>query len=392
MAIPRDLAFEIAEYLGRLDAVRAGMLARGLDALLVFSPASITYLSGLDNDNLSDISCLILPLQRDPVVVTFWFEAGRAENTCWVDDVRLYRSPFDREPGPGAIPAVIETVRSLDLATARLGVETGPGALSVGDYRELLAGLSDARIEDSWPIVEVVRRRKSPAEIGYMRRAAAITDAACEAGTRATKAGVRDTDVAAAILETMTRLGSEISCLGPIVAAGFRSGAPHSTHARQVIQWGDTVFLELTAQIRRYTSPIMRTVVLGTPTDEQARAAEAGAEAIETIIRTARPGVAANEVARAATAVIEPVLPGLMFHNNFGYTVGLGYPPSWTERLGFYLRAENELPLEAGMTFHLPVSLRRFGEWGICQSHTLLVTETGAEPLTRSEARLQVIG
>ena len=35
-------------------------------------------------------------------------------------------------------------------------------------------------------------------------------------------------------------------------------------------------------------------------------------------------------------------------------------------------------------------SLRKYGEWGVCQSHTILVTETGAEPLTQSQARLQV--
>jgi Xaa-Pro dipeptidase len=190
----------------------------------------------------------------------------------------------------------------------------------------------------------------------------------------------------------MTRLGSETPCQGPIIAAGWRSGAPHSSLARHLIGSGDTVFLEVTAQFRRYTSPVMRTGVLGEPTAEQARAADMGADAVATVLATARPGVAASEVARAGGAVLAPAIAsGLRFHGNFGYPVGLGFPPTWTERLGFQLRPDNDQLLEAGMTFHVPVSLRRFGEWGICQSVTMLITKSGAEPLTRAEARLQVI-
>ena len=369
------------------------MADRRLDALLIFSPGSINYLSGLDDNSLSDTTALIVTLDRDPVLVLFWFEAGRAENSSWLGDVRLYRASNDPVPGPGAIGAVLDAVRSLGLArSGRIGVEMGPGGLAPAEYVELAAGLTDAHLEDSWPVVEVVRRVKSTAEIAWMRQAAAITDSAMEAGTRALAVGIRDTDVGAVILETMTRLGSETSCLGPIVAAGFRSGAPHSSFARQVLRPGDTVFLEATAQVRRYTAPLMRTGILGEPTSEQLRAAHAGAAAVQTVIDTARPGVPASEIARAAGTVLAPVLPGLTFHGNFGYPVGLGYPPTWSERLGFQLRPDNHEPLEAGMTLHLPVSLRKFGEWGICQSHTILITETGAEPLTRSAARLQVIG
>jgi Xaa-Pro dipeptidase len=391
MPIPRDLAFDPSEYRRRLNAVRASMAERGLDALLMFSPHAINYLSGLDDNSLSDVTALILPVDRNPILILFWFEAGRAESSCWLDDVRLYRAPNDPIPGAGAVPATADAVRSLRLAGGRLGVEMGPGGLSPAEYRELVAGLDGALLEDSWPIVEVVRRVKSAAEVAYMRQAAAITDTAIEAGTRALGVGALDTDIGAVILETMSRLGSETSCQGPIVAVGPRSGAPHSSFARAVIKPGDTVFLELTAQVRRYTAPLMRTGILGEPTAEQARAAEVGAAAVQAVLETARPGIPASEVARAAGAVMAPLLPNLMFHGNFGYTVGLGYPPTWTERLGFQLRPDNNQPLEAGMTFHLPVSLRKFGEWGVCQSHTMLVTESGAESLTRSEARLQVV-
>src|SRR5262245_1693446 len=200
------------------------MTVRSLDALLVFSPGSINYLSGLDDNSLSDLTALIVPTERDPILVLFWFEEGRAANSSWLDDVRLYRAPNDPSPEPGFVPAMLAALRSVGLVDGRrLGLEVGPGGLSPQDHQELVAGLSGAHVEGSWPIVEVVRRVKSPAEIALMRRAASMTDAAIDAGTRALCVGATDTDVGAVILETMTRLGSETPCQGPIIAAGWRS-------------------------------------------------------------------------------------------------------------------------------------------------------------------------
>jgi Xaa-Pro aminopeptidase len=359
---------------------------------VIFTPGSINYLSGLDDNSLADPTALIVPADRDPILVLFWFEEGRAANSSWLTDVRLYRVRNDPVPGAGFVPAVVDALRSAGLAGSRIALETGPGGISPADHATLIEAFQDATVDDSWPIVEVVRRVKSDAEIAYIRRAAAITDAGVEAGVGALAVGARDTDVGAAILEAMTRLGSEPPCQGPIVAAGFRAGAPHSSIARAEIRTGDTVFLEFTAQWRRYCAPVMRTAILGGLNPEQARAAEAGGDALQAVIETARPGIAASEVARIAGSIMAPaVASGLRFHGNFGYTVGLGYPPTWTERLGFQLRADNDAPLEAGMTFHLPVSLRKYGEWGICQSETLLITQMGAEPLTRSTPRLHVI-
>ena len=224
-----------------------------------------------------------------------------------------------------------------------------------------------------------------------MRRAAALTDRALDAACAAVEVGVSDGELAAAITNVIYGEGGEVTSLGPIVAVGYRAGAPHSSFNGTRVQAGDSVFLELTAQVRRYTAPIMRSVWLGEPSAEILRLADAGAAAVETIVRTARPGLPASEVARAGRAELEPILDQVMFHNSYGYPVGIGFPPTWTESLGFYLRTTNDQLLEAGMTFHLPISLRRFGEFGVNQSHTMLVTETGAETLTQSTARLLVL-
>jgi Xaa-Pro dipeptidase len=135
----------------------------------------------------------------------------------------------------------------------------------------------------------------------------------------------------------------------------------------------------------------MRTAILGQPTPRMERYAEAGANALTALVETARPGLPASSVAGAGLAALEPVLDEVVFHHDFGYPVGINFPDTWTEGLGYMLRVENPRPLEVGMTFHLPMSLRQYGEFGINQSHTMVITETGAEALTKTAPRLRVL-
>src|SRR5207247_10686462 len=101
----------------------------------------------------------------------------------------------------------------------------------------------------------------------------------------------------------------------------------------------------------------------------------------------ARTGTPARSVAEAGLRFIRPVERDVVFHYYFGYPVGIGYPPSWIETLGFFIRTDNPAPLESGMVFHLPMSLRVAGRLGICLSQTMLVTPDGGVPLTGTPAR-----
>ncbi len=386
MAIPHEPAFDAAEYARRLTAVRAGMTERGLDGLLVFSPHNVFYLCGMDSENLFDFQCLIVPADpaTEPVLVILDFEEARAANSVGAGRSVSYHAVDD------PIAAVLDQLESLGLTRGRLGLESRAGVTPAvfGTFRERLTG---ATVEDPFGVIENVRLVKSAPEIALMRRAAALTDAATLAAYDALRPGVRDAEIAAVIMDTFYRGGSDTVCWGPIVASGYRSGSAHASFNGRTILAGETVFLELTAEVHKYTAPLMRTAILGRPTAEQERVAEAGARAVETILATARPGVPAADVARAAGAVLAPILDSVVFHHNFGYPVGIGYPGTWIETLGFFLRVDNPRPLAAGMVFHLPMSLRKFGEWGINQSHTMLITDSGAETLTKTEARLQVL-
>jgi Xaa-Pro dipeptidase len=128
--------------------------------------------------------------------------------------------------------------------------------------------------------------------------------------------------------------------------------------------------------------------VVGPPTAEHRRLAQASADAVAAILETARAGTPARIVAEAGLRCIRPVERDVVFHYYFGYPVGIGYPPSWIETLGFFIRTDNPAPLEAGMVFHLPMSLRVAGRLGICLSQTMLVTPEGGVALTGTSPEL----
>ncbi|CAN5821469.1 Xaa-Pro peptidase family protein [soil metagenome] len=385
MAIARRPAFETDEYQRRIERVRASMAQRSLDGLVLVGPHNINYLSGMDSENLFDFQALIVPLEGEPDLVIFDFELGRAEASSWLAKPSAYTSFED------PVTATLQAVSRAGLSRVRIGLEQRATTVSAGTLTRLADGLSEARLEDAFGIVEGVRLVKSEAEIAYIRRAAALTDAAVLAGYAAMRVGVADHEVAAAIMGSLYGSGSETVCWGPIVASGYLAGAAHSSFNGRRLEAGDTVFLELTGEVRRYVAPLMRTAILGEPTPEQAAVAAAGAEAVQTLLRESRAGRPASEVAKIVGEVVAPILDRVVFHHYFGYPVGIGMPPSWIEALGFFIRVDEDRPLEEGMVFHLPMSFRRYGEWGINQSHTMLVRADGAEALTRTEAALQVL-
>jgi Xaa-Pro dipeptidase len=375
-------AFSASEYRRRLEATWRGLTERKLDAIVLFGPSSINYLTGMDSENLFDLQACIVPRNGNPVLVIFEFERGRFENSAWLGEPVTYEG-FD-DP----LMAVASQIGKLGLAHGRLGLEQRLATLSPQHAQRFRALLPNATIEDAFGVVERVRLVKSEEEIEAMRRAAAFTDAGIRAGYGAIAAGVPDAEVAGAIVQAMYRAGSDTVCWGPIVAAGYRSGLAHSAHNGYVIQPGDAVFLEVTGQHRRYTAPAMRTVVMGRATVHQRRLARASADAVAAILEAARAGRAAREVAEAGLRYIRPVEQEVVFHYYFGYPVGIGYPPSWIEGLGFFIRTDNPAPLEAGMVFHLPMSLRVAGQYGVCLSHTMLVTPDGGVPLTGTNPEL----
>ncbi|MBM3261907.1 MAG: aminopeptidase P family protein [candidate division Zixibacteria bacterium] len=380
-----SLSFSTDEYRARVAAVQHRIAEAGLDALLCHSFPNICYLTGFETVGAHKYFMLVIRPEGEPSLLTQDFEAHNGRISSWLTDTIVPHSLWD-DP----IDASRDLLCLLKLEHGRLGVEMDATTLTPDRYRRLCAALPDATLIDASGTVEDVRLIKSPTELGYIRRAAYLSSTGMAAAIDAVVEGGTDNDVARASYDVMIGGGSEYMCYAPIVTVGPRSGIPHSTHRRITLRHGDPVFIEVGACIARYSAPMMRTAVIGPPSDQVRRMADACIASVETMIQQIRPGIAAREVAlESRRCVADVVAKGLIWHGYYGYTIGLGFPPEWSDGPGAI--AENsDLVLRPGMVFHCSTSLRQAGVCGVAFSETIAVTETGCEVMTQGTRELVV--
>ena len=382
MAEPRERFFDDAEYAARLAKVRAAMAAEGIDLFVTTSPGNVCYLVGHFTQAVRDLMFLAVPLEGTPLLQLPFFELPRFEASGIGADVTnswlLGEDPAE---------SVVKELGRRGMSTGSIAVDTGDIYTPYDITAGLLEGLDAKPIRN---LVERVRIAKSPAELAYLREAAVTTDAATQAALDAFGEGVVDYDIAAAALEAMVRAGSEFIVSDPYICVGWRTGAPHSNRGGWVTRARDPLFIELGGTRARYTAPIMRCAVAGEPSREIRELADTSNKVADALIGAMKAGVTVSDIAAVGHAAVEPVLDWIIFHHTYGYPVGLSFPPGWLDCPYFLLNARNNATLEAGMVFHLPLMLRVKGEYGTGCSETVIITEDGAEVLSKLPRELVV--
>ena len=383
--IPQELVFSQREYRRRLDAVQAGMSARGLDALLLFSPEHIFYLTGYQTFGYFTYLAAVVPAKGEPILILRYLESFLAKLYAWVRDVETWDDHED------PVEVTVRILHERELA-GRRRIGTEDRVLVYDVRRKLGQGLPDVALEDGTSLVEQVRIRKSAEEIAYMRKASEYTTLGMAAGVRESIAGHTENDVAAAVFNAMTRAGSEYSPHDPIITSGWRAGIPHSTYARRRLETNDTVLLEITGTHHRYVAPLMRTAVVGAATAKVREMTKLVLEGLQAAIDAIGPGVTAGEVDDVCRGIMERAGYYENFRKRTGYSVGFGFPPSWNEGHIISLRRGERAVLAPGMVYHVPVALRDYGVSTVGLSETVLVTERGREVLTSYPRELLVGG
>jgi Xaa-Pro aminopeptidase len=381
-----ELAFPEASYRERLAAVRQRMLDSDLDMLLVTDHCDLNYLTGYDTFAVDIYACLILPRDGAPVLHTMTVEIPAAVNTTWLDD--LVFVDWYRPEGTGVL--LVALLESRGFAKGRIGIQPGRRGLRADVHAALVAGLSDATLIDATDLVARLRMIKSDEEIECLRRAATITSAGIDGSLAVIRHGATDNDVCRAGFDAMLAAGGDFLCIQPIVTSGRRASGGHQTHRRMTIETGDTVFMEYGGCFKRYTAPLMRCAILGEPDAEMREVEAAVLACVGTLLDEIRPGRVFHDVAMAAKDAHGGIDGLAYFLGAYGYTVGVGYPPTWADTIGFIAEGAEDI-FQPGMVFHLPIGMRVPGCYGISLSETVRVTQTGCEPLGRHPRKLRVI-
>ena len=376
MIVHDRLPFTPEEYLRRYDTIQSSMAERDLDAILLRSPENITYFSGYETPGYYKYHCIVVPRVGEPVLLVRDFEWINSPEFAWTTRIAKV---FDHDHPPSV---TVNVLQQLGLASGkRIGVEKQSFFYTVDEHETLVRELPDNVYVDGTPIMWDARMIKSEEEVAVMRKSARLVDLAMQAGYDAARPGASGDEINGIVNKVLLENGGEYMGLPPFVLAGDRSCLPHQTGGDNALADDDVMYFEVSAAKHRYTAALMRTIFVGRPRDEWVRAAETCIEAVEAAIDFIRPGKTCHDADVHARSVMEKAGFGEYFRNRLGYSIGISYPPDWGEGEIISLRMDEHRELRPGMTFHMPPMCLKYREYGIGFSESIVVTETGCEPL-----------
>jgi Xaa-Pro dipeptidase len=368
------LAFSRDEYAHRGDRLQQAIRNRGLDALILTEPENICYVSGFWTPGYHVLQALVVPARGEPYLVLRNIETDNAAQRSVVSRVHPVDN-LDR-----AIEVLAEALHAEGAQGWRIGVEVDLARQSMLRLDRLAALCPSVRFEPAENVVEPLRAIKSEAEVGYIRRAVDMADAAVRAGVRALGSSQTDSDVAAVVAAELARQGSEFTGSPPYVVAGRASERSHQLHARRPLDADGRCWIEVSGSCQRYHGVSGRTVGLALPqlVHELYRGV---AESVAAVVGHMRPGMAAAEVDAVARAPLQRRGIDHLWRNRAAYSLGLSFPPGLGEGHIIDIKPGDRRVIRAGMVFHVIPIVKVPGIGTIGCSETVAVLEDRTERL-----------
>lgn len=390
--LKKELHFSTDEYRRRLRAVKASMDHRGMELLLVVEPANMNYLTGYDGWSFYVHQGVLVALDREEPI---WFgrqqdsNGARITSSLSEESIVGYPDYYVQSRYTHTMRFVADLIKERGWEKRSIGVEMDAYWFSARMYRELTEQLPAASFADATSLVPWVRSVKSPAEIGYIREAAAITGRAMQTAVDMIDVGVPEKDVAAAVsaaqIAGTERYGGDSSAIFPIIPSAERTSSAHLTfHPDRRYESGDVVLLELGAARYRYHAPLSRTVFLGTVPDDLKKVADVVVSGLQKTLGFIKPGVTAEEVEEYWRGCLKGT--GVEKPSRVGYSFGLAYVPDWGEHT-ISLRPGDKTVLSEGMTIHFMPGIW-LDTYGFECSEPFLVTAEGCEKIVEFPQRL----
>jgi len=360
------------DYAARLEKARRLMIENKIDGFFMEGGPTMRYFANINWGRSERTFGAVLTQKKPPVWVCSRFELERARESIPADqEVRTWEedeSPFK------LIGAVM---KDAGFTAGRLGVEPSSRTFVLYAIRRDVPGLD---VVDGAVVSEGCRGVKTEKEIAFMDLANKITKLAYREGFKTLREGMTTGELGAAIREAHVKMGVSGGGGGSF---GPNTAFPHGTRTVRNLQKGDNVLVDGGCSIEGFSADITRTVVFGKPSDRQRKVWNAVKKAQTAALKACRPGVACEEVDKAARKVIE----------NAGFGPGYKY---FTHRLGHgigmegheypYLVLGNKLKLEPGMTFSNEPGIYIYGEFGVRTEDCMVVTKDGARLLGGLEA------
>ncbi|MFN2145570.1 MAG: M24 family metallopeptidase [Anaerolineales bacterium] len=368
-----------AEYIQqRQSKLAQAIKTAGLDAIALNPSESLIYLTGLH-----------FHVSERPVVGMFFPQA----------DPRIVLPELESAKLAGLAYPLAATTYGEDLSTwqqryaegfsstgaKKIGVEDG--SMRLLEYRLLEAVLPGAEFVDATDVLASLRMYKDEVEVAAMQKAAGIAEQALAAVIAEIRIGMSELEVAGMLVQALLKSGSGgVLPFQPIVSTGPNGANPHAVPSERVLASGDLLVIDFGASADGYFSDITRTFAVGDYSPEQERVYNTVLAANQAGHAAAKPGVACQTVDKAARDAIEDVGYGEYFIHRTGHGLGM------QTHEAPYIRSDNPMILEPGMTFTIEPGIYLPDRFGVRIEDDVLVTADGLRSLTSFPKELQIIG
>ncbi|WP_255171796.1 M24 family metallopeptidase [Natrononativus amylolyticus] len=384
-----------AEFDRRIDTVREQISEADVDALCLFSPIGIEWLSGFHHLQTERPVCLAVTDEEVAITVPR-LELERADSDEFpvLESTYVYydypgsttdESTYYRHPSDTPEEKIAEMIDDLGISTAAADMDGAPGFWGYsGPALSEFAGIDVETVE--W--IEELRTAKSDVEMELMRESAKWGNLAhryladyAEPGKHELWVAKRASlDASMAMLNTLgPRYDSHLRGGFP-ASCGFLSGPntalPHGLTENRRLEHGDIIITGASSNVGGYKSELERTMFIGEASDEHRHYFEQMKTLQTLAIDTAGPGVPVSKVDQAVHDYCKE--QGLLEYtqHHTGHNMGM----EGHER-GFIDRGSDEV-MQPGHAYTFEPALFIPDVAGYRHSDTVLITESGTEEIT----------
>ena len=369
--------FDAPEYALRKSRAIAAIKSEGLNALLMFAPESQYWICGYDTFGFALFQCLVLTAKGDLHLLTRNPDLRQARLTSTLSDAEIHI--WDDVEGMNPAADLARLLSDLGVS-GRIGYEGQTAGLTDYNGQQIRALIPD--LVESTQIIRAQRRIKSNAEVDMHRRAAALSDDALDAGIAATRAGAFEGDILAAMQGAVFKGGGDYAGNEFIIGSGEGALLCRYFSGRRHLDPSDQLTLEWSGAYARYHAAMMRTVIVGQPSDSHKRMHAACAEALQACEVAIRPGKPMGDVFVAHAKVFDKHGFSHARLEACGYGMGAIYNPIWVDFPMFY--EGNPLLMQANQVFFLHMILMDSDSGdAMTLGHSVLVKPDGIERLSR---------
>jgi Xaa-Pro dipeptidase len=372
------------EYAMRREAVAAGLEAAGLDAICVFYPARVAYLTGFHHIPTERPIALVLGPKGLSTLVVPAVEKEHAESSTSLDRIDVY---FEYPGAEHPMERVSAILTELNARPGRTGADHD-GYVPYWGYRgPLLSDLIGQRPFDAELLIESLRQVKSSTEIACIQLSCDWAARAHRRMQATIKTGKTEMECyAPGVTETLEEMLREMPGWRPrgfggngltsMFVAGRSTAMPHGFVRGHGIQTGDVLVSGASSDIDGYRGELERTMIVGEPTSEQVRAFDAMLALQTLAIEVMAPGVMAGEVELATVRLADELGVAGNLRHHVGHSIGLeGHEAPFLDR-------GEETVLEAGMVFTVEPGVYIKDLGGFRHSDTVVITEDGCRVMT----------